>query len=106
MFQPWIRRKLKVHDTCGVHNLHGIPGVMAGLIAVLMASIASERDYNESLYGIYPARAKPNWEFNPELQFLQAGLGRTAMEQAGYQLLAIVVSLAIAVIAGLITGRV
>lgn len=26
-----------VHDTCGVHNLHGIPGVLGGIIAAIMA---------------------------------------------------------------------
>ena len=26
-----------VHDTCGVHNLHGIPGVLGGVIAAIMA---------------------------------------------------------------------
>ena len=26
-----------IHDTCGVHNLHGIPGVLGGLLAVIGA---------------------------------------------------------------------
>ena len=32
------RLNLPFHDTCGVHNLHGIPGVLGGLIAAVMAA--------------------------------------------------------------------
>lgn len=34
--QPWIQARLNIVDTCGVHNLHGMPGLMGGLVAVLV----------------------------------------------------------------------
>ncbi len=34
--QPALLARFKIVDTCGVHNLHGMPGVLGGLIAVLM----------------------------------------------------------------------
>ena len=34
--QPRIQSPLKIVDTCGVHNLHGMPGLLGGLIAVLV----------------------------------------------------------------------
>jgi ammonium transporter Rh len=34
--QPRILAKLKIVDTCGVHNLHGMPGLMGGFVAVLV----------------------------------------------------------------------
>jgi ammonium transporter Rh len=34
--QPWISARLNIVDTCGVHNLHGMPGLMGGLVAVLV----------------------------------------------------------------------
>jgi ammonium transporter Rh len=34
----WLREKINLHDTCGVLNLHGIPGVIGGIIAAIVAS--------------------------------------------------------------------
>ena len=47
MFQPWLVEKLKITDTCGVHNLHGMPAVMGGLLSVLLAGIASDTEYDQ-----------------------------------------------------------
>ena len=34
--QPSLQSRFKIVDTCGVHNLHGMPGLAGGLIAVLV----------------------------------------------------------------------
>lgn len=34
--QPLLQARFKIVDTCGVHNLHGMPGLLGGLIAVLV----------------------------------------------------------------------
>jgi len=34
--QPALESRLKVVDTCCVHNLHGMPGLLGGLIAILV----------------------------------------------------------------------
>ncbi|XP_063904863.1 ammonium transporter Rh type A isoform X3 [Zophobas morio] len=101
---PFLRTNFGIRDTCGVHNLHGIPGVLAGLIGAFMAGIASESMYYKTLYEIYPARAEPNVTATAEYTFLKPGLGRTAGEQAGYQVLALAVTLVLAVVSGVITG--
>lgn len=34
--QPALEARLKIVDTCGVHNLHGMPGLLGGLIVLLV----------------------------------------------------------------------
>jgi ammonium transporter Rh len=36
VIQPKVDGLLKITDTCGVHNLHGMPGLLGGLVAVLV----------------------------------------------------------------------
>ena len=36
VIQPILEKKLKISDTCGVHNLHGMPGLMGGIAAIFI----------------------------------------------------------------------
>lgn len=51
--QPIMDRWLYLQDTCGVHNLHGLPGVFSGIAAAIAASLARkvETDDNHVVYG-------------------------------------------------------
>ncbi len=33
---PWLERKFNIIDTCGVNNLHGMPGLLGGLVVLLV----------------------------------------------------------------------
>jgi ammonium transporter Rh len=85
-----------------------MPGVLAGIIGALMAGVASESQYGPSLYQQFPARApaenSSHSHDNPGQSLFIPGDGRSAGDQAGYQLLALGVTLVIAVAGGLITG--
>ena len=37
--QPFLE-KLRLQDTCGVHNLHGLPGVFSGVASAIAAALA------------------------------------------------------------------
>lgn len=43
---PFLQMKIGLHDTCGVHNLHGIPGIMGGIFGCIVTSISEEKFNN------------------------------------------------------------
>ena len=46
--QPFLAARLGVHDTCGVHNLHGMPGVMSGVGGIICAAVATPELYRHT----------------------------------------------------------
>jgi len=88
--QPYLA-SCGLHDTCGVHNLHGMPGVVGGICGAISAAFAGDSSYGANIWTIYAAR-------DP------AGDNRSAGEQAGYQFCAVVCTLAISITGGLFVG--
>lgn len=43
--QPILSSRLKIQDTCGVHNVHGLPGVLGTLVGTLLAGLATADAY-------------------------------------------------------------
>ncbi|KFP28597.1 Ammonium transporter Rh type A [Colius striatus] len=39
---PLLASKLCIQDTCGVHNLHGLPGIMGGIASIIVTAIQGE----------------------------------------------------------------
>ncbi|KFM68247.1 Ammonium transporter Rh type B, partial [Stegodyphus mimosarum] len=106
---PYLTKKLHLHDTCGVNNLHGMPGVLAGLVSAVVASMASEENYGVSLYHLYPARSPLiNSTDLSRLQLILGGIkpgdNWSEASQAYAQLEALATTIGIAVSAGIITG--
>ncbi|XP_045594007.1 ammonium transporter Rh type A [Procambarus clarkii] len=106
---PFLASRLRIHDTCGVNNLHGMPGILAGIIGCIVAAMASEATYGPSLYEIFPARAPPAG--TPELDQLRAylpdlegGSGISAAAQATNQILALIITMVISLAGGIASG--
>ncbi|XP_062840584.1 ammonium transporter Rh type A [Anolis carolinensis] len=36
---PLFASKLNIQDTCGIHNLHGIPGILGGIASIIAAAL-------------------------------------------------------------------
>ncbi|KAM6279307.1 ammonium transporter Rh type A [Porphyrio hochstetteri] len=39
---PLMASKLNIQDTCGVHNLHGLPGILGGIAGITVAALKEE----------------------------------------------------------------
>ncbi len=52
-----LNNKLGLHDTCGVHYLHGIPGVIAAIISAIFAGHADSTFSFTERNSLYPAMA-------------------------------------------------
>jgi len=107
---PYLYEKFQIHDTCGVNNLHGMPGIISGLLSVLFSWIASELIYGPSLYMIF-SNAAPSKDDDLEwtrvhemLNTIEAGEGRTMQTQALMQLSALIITLVVALVGGAFTG--
>ena len=87
--QPYLYNKFHIHDTCGVNNLHGIPGIIGGLSGAISASFTTNELYGDNIQNIFPAMDGT----------------RTNKEQGIFQFLALATTLGISIGSGLLTGR-
>ncbi|XP_043934241.1 ammonium transporter Rh type C [Protopterus annectens] len=44
---PFLASKLKLHDTCGIFNLHFLPGVLGSIVGAITAAAATEGVYTK-----------------------------------------------------------
>lgn len=51
---------MRISDTCGVHNLHGMPAVLSAICSAIFASLATVENYKGSLTEIFPAMKPMN----------------------------------------------
>ncbi|XP_037000928.2 ammonium transporter Rh type C [Artibeus jamaicensis] len=86
---PFLESHLRIQDTCGIHNLHGMPGIIGGIVGAVTAACATTSVYGqEGLAHAFDIEGS-NW---------------SASTQGGFQAAGIFVSLAMALGGGVIVG--
>ena len=87
--QPCLYHNFHLHDTCGVNNLHGIPGIIGGISGAITASFTNNELYGDNIQNIFPAMNGT----------------RTNKGQGIFQFLALATTLGISIISGIFTGH-
>lgn len=88
----YLKEKFGLYDTSGVHNLHGIPGLLGGLISAVAVAV-----YNSDPLG--------NPEQESYLKFYSNPFkGRSFIEQGAIQVAGTGVSLGLAICFGILAG--
>ena len=49
--QPLIEDKLKLHDTCGINNLHGMPSIIGAIASVVIIAYQESKNKDEQFFG-------------------------------------------------------
>jgi len=105
---PFLTRVLKVHDVSSVHNLHGLPAILACLSSAFMVIWATRDVYQDTLYLIYPAMAPDSSKQLTETAItlgVKEGYGWTRSFQAVMQLVALIMTVVVAIAGGTIAGH-
>ncbi|KYQ92843.1 Rh-like protein/ammonium transporter [Tieghemostelium lacteum] len=82
---PFISNKLNIHDTCGINNLHGMPGFIGSVAAIIAAAHGIN---NKDLY------------FGDDYD----NIFRVGDSQAKHNAAATFITIGIAIVGGIITG--
>lgn len=81
---PFLEHTVGIHDTCGIHNLHGMPSLLGGIASVIVAAYKGVGHAHDSaIYG----RNNVN-------------------DQWWYQAVGLLLCVAFAIVAGLVTGAI
>nr|XP_019965139.1 PREDICTED: ammonium transporter Rh type B-like [Paralichthys olivaceus] len=86
---PILEDKLKIQDTCGVNNLHGMPGILGAIVGAVTAAVATVDVYGAGMADVFPDVASGEID---------------ASAQGVRQAIALAVTLGIALLGGLIVG--
>ncbi|NWR28442.1 RHBGB protein, partial [Tachuris rubrigastra] len=95
---PLLGRKLRLQDQCGIHNLHGLPGILGGAASAVAILVAS-KDTSGSHFSQLSSVGGNASEVVGEQQG-DSGVSRQALCQAA----GLAVAIGLSFVAGLLTG--
>lgn len=90
---PFLERKIGLYDTCGIHNLHGIPGALGGIISAIIIAV-----YNSGVDKAYTS------QFSTLSMFNDPDVNSNYLRQGALQFAGTLTSLLIGLFAGIGTG--
>lgn len=110
-----LLRRFGLDDTCGIHNLHGMPALLGGIASAIAAGCAIPSYYEgdamdptgdgTAAFNIaFPAR-QPCQDF-AKTMYGSFVCGRTGGQQAGFQLAALMLSVCLGLFGGAFTGAI
>ena len=82
---PRLQDAIGLQDTCGVHNLHGMPGLVGAITGAISCAMANDQVYGKPYEELFSA-------------------GRTPDNQWKYQIGAMCITFGCAIVGGLLTG--
>lgn len=88
---PFLEKYLKIQDTCGIHNLHAVPGMLGGFVGAIVAAAASVEVYGKE--GLIQT-------FAFEGNFAT----RSVLTQGGFQAAGTCVAIAFGLVGGALVG--
>jgi ammonium transporter Rh len=77
----YLTKKIGLYDTCGIHNLHGMPGILGGVIGAIQV-------------------------LNTDDEIADPTFDKSKGKQCAYQFYALLTTLAIAIASGLLAGKI
>lgn len=86
---PYLESRFGLYDTCGIHNLHGMPGIIGAMGGFISAWAATDEAYGDNINVIFP---------------VDDGESYHAGKQGGVQLFAMLITLGISLTSGYLTG--
>lgn len=92
--QPYLENRFGLSDTCGVHNLHGMPSILGALAGVIVSSQAAVNLGTDQQAYLFPCTAGEGC--NGEVRPLD--------RQWEFQLAYMFITLALSIVGGIITG--
>jgi ammonium transporter Rh len=97
--QAKLEKSIGLYDSCGVLNLHGIPGVLGGIFTAIAVAAYNSSPINDTNVTQY-------LQFYPNPATGLNMYGRNFLGQGGIQIAAIFISLGIGIGFGIIAGLV